>query len=54
MSSLIETIEIMKEYNEKGFDVYFKGRGDGSVRAIVEAIFIINNKENNKKNNKNC
>jgi hypothetical protein len=48
MSSLIETIEIMKEYNKKGFDVYFEGRGDGNVRAIIEAIFIINNKKNNK------
>ena len=38
--SLIETIEMMEEYERKGYDVYFEGRGDGYVHTIVEAFFV--------------
>ena len=42
--SLAETIKLMKEFNDKGFDTYFEGRGDGKVSVIVEAVFIKNGK----------
>jgi len=45
MKSLIETIEMMEEYNRKGFDTYFEGQGDGNVNVIVEGLFIINNND---------
>jgi len=39
--TLQETIEIMKEFNDKGFETYFEGRGNGEISVIVEAVFII-------------
>ena len=38
--TLQETIELMKEGNDKGFDTYFSGNGDGTVSVIIEAVFI--------------
>jgi hypothetical protein len=37
---LCEVVALMKEYEKKGYNVYFEGQGDGNVKAIVEAIFI--------------
>ena len=38
-TNLIETLESLKDYSDKGYDVYFEGRGDGYVKAIAEAVF---------------
>jgi len=41
--SLIETIELMKKYSDAGYEVYFSGE-KGKVKAVAEAVFIINKK----------
>lgn len=51
MNRLDEVLEIMKQYEEKGYDVYFEGRGDGTVQAIIEATFIVDNKKKKIKRN---
>lgn len=48
---LYEVVAIMKEYEKKGYDVYFEGQGDGNVKAVVEAVFI-EDKIKNKKDKK--
>lgn len=45
MRTLNEVIDRMNELSEKGLDVYFEGRGDGTVGVVVEGLFIIPNKE---------
>jgi hypothetical protein len=40
--TLQETIELKKEFNNKGFDTYFEGRGNGKIGVIIEAVFIKN------------
>jgi hypothetical protein len=45
--SLQEAIDLMKRCNDKGFDTYFEGRGNGKVSVIAEAVFIVKNGESN-------
>lgn len=53
MNRLDEVLAIMAEYEKKGYDVYFEGQGDGSVKAIIEATFIEDINKNKKDKNKN-
>lgn len=48
MKRLDEVVALMKEYEKKGYNVYFEGQGDGDVKAIIEATFITNDSTENK------
>jgi predicted subunit of tRNA(5-methylaminomethyl-2-thiouridylate) methyltransferase len=47
--TLIETIKKMEKCSELGYEVYFEGQGNGKVKAIAEAIFIVNQEKRNKR-----
>ena len=51
-TSLRRVLERMKELTNQGYDCYFEGQGNGTVKPVAEGIFItgmVNEIEKEKK-----